>query len=207
MTAVQSQTRDARFFCLRDTPFLENRWYLGDLTVNGQAFNNWSLSIGGDDVPDGALNVVIKREGPLTDINFAGYARVLVVSDAFRSVCEAAGVDASFWSVSIADAPLDGGAFWIMRPEEELDCVDEVASDLQYFEENDPVRPDLAGQTRATFRLLLCAEKTRGNPMFRLAKSPLTIVATDEMRAAIEAAGLTGAHWGDANGGDFYAAA
>lgn len=197
-----------RFFCMRDGVYNTGNWSLGDVTADGEPFNNWALAgWPGEVVPAGVLETRVVQHGPVTDVNFAGYGGVLVVSDKMRDLLEEADADVAFREIRVAGAAVNGRSFWVLDVLQSLDCVDEEASELEFFEENDPVRPDRAGHIRSMFRLVLDPARTEGHPIFRLKRNTGTIIVTGTLRECMQAEGINGMDWGDANGGSFYASA
>ncbi|WP_447971890.1 imm11 family protein [Nitrospira sp. M1] len=67
-----------------------------------------------------------------------------------------------------------------------VDCVDENKSEFQKFEQNDPVRPDKAGEYRAFMKLRLDANKIVDVAIFRLAKFETAIIINEHIKSNLK---------------------
>lgn len=79
-------------------------------------------------------------------------------------------------------------------PKEHADhlTVDEVNSEFQKFEENDPVRPDESGEYRAFTKLRLDPNKIVDIDLFRLKGFEVAVVISERIKGKIESIGTTG---------------
>lgn len=90
--------------------------------------------------------------------------------------------------------------YFVMIIETQIDCVDEERSEFQKYEENDPVRPDKAGQYHAFFNLVIDPSKTGDHHIFRLKKHLGSIIVSEEVKRRFEDSGVTGAVFESVNG-------
>ncbi len=83
--------------------------------------------------------------------------------------------------------------FYLLIDPLRYDCVDETHSEFEKFLENDPVRPDLAGQYRAFLKLIIDPQKTENADFFRLENEGATIIVSQNIKDIYEENHLTGA--------------
>lgn len=80
------------------------------------------------------------------------------------------------------------------------DCVDDERSSYEKFEENDPVRPDLAGQYSAFFNLVVDQNRTNGSHIFRIKNYPSAIVVSEKLKEKLELNNISGVTFSSVNG-------
>lgn len=115
-----------------------------------------------------------------------------IISEKFKLVLEENKIS-DFLVVPLSFEKELSQKFYLLIDFLKYDCVDESSSNFQKFIENDPVRPDLAGQYRAFFKLIIDASKTENSDLFRLLKEPTTIVVSQRIKDLYDNNNLTGA--------------
>ena len=90
--------------------------------------------------------------------------------------------------------------YFVMIVEAQIDCVDEERSEFRKYEDNDPVRPDRAGDYRTFFSLVVDPLMINGEHIFRLKKRVGALIVSEEVKRRVEAAGVTGASFESVNG-------
>ena len=126
--------------------------------------------------------------GERLDFSQAGYASVPVLSD------RAAKVMASHVSVPLLPVTVEGTVpgWSIMVVPWLADALDRAHSNVEDFAKNDPVRPDLAGQIKSAFKLIIDPEKAGGHQLLRLSNGRPYLFFSSALKTAIETAGLKG---------------
>ncbi|MDO5658050.1 MAG: hypothetical protein Q4G36_06980 [Paracoccus sp. (in: a-proteobacteria)] len=188
-----------RFFRLLDDVEFPGRWHLSTISDA----DNWRLArppvLGMDDpLRDQVLKVGLRQSGTPLDYSLAGYAGVPVVG--FKVLQAISRLD----GLTTIPAKVEGfqqkTSYHILHFWDEADCVDEGASQFEKYQVNDPVRPDLAGNYSAFVRLVIDPSRTRGKHIFRLARSGVEVVISEEVKRRFEDAGVTGAVFQDVTG-------
>lgn len=178
----------------------QTAWRLGDITRQDLTpGDNWQF-VQPPMVPmdsslrenaEGPFRTLLKNNGKPMGYTIAGYANVPI--GAFKMTTALKGVD----GFTVFPVMIDGFAqrdlYHIFHFWDEIDCVDEECSEFTKFSENDPVRPDLAGQYSGFYKLRIDPKRAKGKHIFRLAKSRSDIIVSEEVKRRFEVAGLTGA--------------
>lgn len=176
-------------FRLRDDVHVDGRWYLGDV----RAIDNWSLVSGStlSSLPQ-SFAVEIDQDGNEMDFTLTEAFGVPIVSGKLKDAL------AHLTSVRFVPVTLSGrktsSPYFVMLIESLVECVDEARSEFEQFGPDDPVRPDLAGQFKAFYELILDGKKAAAaDPMFRLARFPSAIIVSEAVKRIFERVGATGA--------------
>ena len=172
---------------LNDDIEYPDRWYLGDVI----GVDNWQLATSSPDTNE-PLDVELVQDGVETDFTItATYGLPIVSSKIRREFVDLP--ELTFVPVSVVGRSCHT-QYYVMVTKRTVDCVDEEKSEYQKFEENDPVRPDLAGEYRAFFELKVDPTKTAGLSIFRIAKFEVAIIVDErikELLGGIDATGFT----------------
>lgn len=191
-----------KYYLIRQDFSDSEKWVLGDI----HHVDNWLFR----DPPDhfmepGQYHLDVRLGGAEVDYSLAGYASVPVVSDRFVD-CLAGlpEVDEPYRNVVFERVHIKGAevsrGYHLMIIEARVDCIDEEQSSFEVFEENDPVRPDLAGKYRIFSNLVVDGAKAGGRHIFRLEKYSGVVLVSEEVKFRLEQAGVTGAVFGSVNG-------
>ncbi|MDH2431078.1 hypothetical protein QCD60_00730 [Pokkaliibacter sp. MBI-7] len=174
-----------KYFELNDDINFPSRWYLGDIAE----VDNWKLATS---APEGATNLKIElvRDGEEMDFTFTEtYGLPIVSRKIYEALSDIKGIAFIPIQVQWKRCSTDYYALVIY---EIVECVDEVNSEFQKFEQNDPVRPDKAGEYRAFMKLRLDANKIPGLDIFRLKKFEVAVVISENVKERLESIGATG---------------
>ncbi len=160
----------------------KNRWYLGDI-VNDDL--NWKFTNGEKtELPKHLLQVKINVDGLELDFELAGYASVPIVSERFKNKINDI-PHLTFIPIEILNKKVST-SFYIMLIEKLVDCVDEKKSEFQKFTEDDPIRPDLAGNYHSFINFVVDPQKINDVNIFRVKNSTNTIVVSEEIKEKIQ---------------------
>jgi hypothetical protein len=102
----------------------------------------------------------------------------------------------SFVPTEIQQIPVcvaaEGSGYSIINVVSRIDCIDAKRSEIDWFEEGDAVRPDLAGTPEMVSKLIIDPRRVRGHHIFRPQGWEVTIVISDVVKKALENANVTG---------------
>jgi len=150
-----------RYYRLLDDINFPKRWHLS--TIRG--IDNWLLTrppmLNMDDpLRDKVLDVEVRKVGAALDFTLAGYAGVPIVS--FEAIQAIVGIDGFTAITAKIEAFRQKTSYYALHLWDTADCVDEERSELEIIPENDPVRPDLAGNYRSVTKLVIDPNRTLG---------------------------------------------
>lgn len=191
-----------KYYLLRDDLELPSRWFLGDI----RNVDNWGFSDPAPYFMEPAIYTLdVYRKGTAMDYTATEAFGVPVLSrkakDALSGLPE---IDEPYYHTVLEPVNVEGMPveqdYFVMVIETQIDCVDEVRSDFQKYEVNDPVRPDRAGEYRSFFNLVVDPEKIGDHHIFRLKKHLGSIIVSEEVKRRFEDAGVTGAVFESVNG-------
>lgn len=184
-----------RYYLLRQDVAVSGKWALGDI----RHADNWKFS----DPPvnfmePGEYVLDVRFDGLELDYSLAGYASVPVLSRKARdSLVGLPDVDEPYMHVVLEPVAIEGkevsSDYYLMVIESQVECVDESKSRFELYRSSDPVRPDLAGEYRAFYNLVVDASMVKGKHIFRLKKYLGAIVVSEEVKLRFERVGVIGA--------------
>lgn len=178
----------------------QKAWHLGDISREDLAAGeNWRF-VQPPMVPmdsplrtngQGPFKTVLKNNGKPKDYSIAGYASVPIVK--FKVTKCLDGLD----GFTVFPVTIEGFAqrdlYHIVHFWDVVDCFDEAQSQFEVIPENDPIRPDLAGNYRSVSRLVIDPKRAEGKHIFRLARLENRIIVSQEVKRRFQEAGVTGA--------------
>ena len=179
-----------KYFLLRDDVYFPQRWHLGEIT---QVEDNWCFTAGNavdlNDIPN-RLQIRLYKDGIPMDYTTNGAFSVPVVSDKVR--LQLGGVKGlQFIPVEVSGKNVYTN-FFIMVVANVVCCVDEKESVFGKFIENDPIRPDKAGQYSWFTKLIIKKDKAQNEDVFRIKNAENYIIISERVKAALEDVGATG---------------
>jgi hypothetical protein len=71
-------------------------------------------------------------------------------------------------------------------------CIDTKRSEIEWYEEGNDIRPDLAGTPEMITRLIIDPSRTQNHQIFRPDGWDVVVVASDDVKKAFESAGVSG---------------
>jgi hypothetical protein len=122
--------------------------------------------------------VKIRNKGRRVNITFADF-ELLIVDSLAKSIFP--DIDVQFHPVSIEDNNIKQD-YSIMTLVRGLDCLNEEVSVFDIYEENDEIRPDLAGKYKTIYKMKLDPEKVGGCDIFRLLKYEVAIIVSENLK-------------------------
>ena len=183
-----------RYYLLNDDKHFPGRWFLGAI----EHADNWRfLKPDMQDMEPGRYSLPVKREGIPMDYTQTLLYGLPVLSkkarDSLRGIPE---VDEPFMNVVMEPVDIKGGprgtVYYLMIVENRFDCVDEVRSEFRKFAENDPVRPDRAGEYAIFTNFVIDPDKTEGRHIFRVSTYESALIVSEEVKRRFEEAQVSG---------------
>ena len=191
-----------KYYLLRQDVAVPGKWVLGDV----RHVNNWHFS----DPPvnfmePGKYALDVRFDGVEVDYSLAGYASAPVLSEkACSSLAGLPEIDEPYRNVVFEPVQIEGKLvfqnYFLMIIETQIDCVDEEISSFNKYCADDPVRPDLAGEYRSFFNLIVDPAKIGSHHVFRLKKYLGVIIVSEEIKLRFEKAGVVGAVFDSVSG-------
>lgn len=198
-----------KFFLLRDDMWLEKssrRWMFGRFKHETVKANFEFVDPPVEYMEPCTYPIDLFRDGLQTDFSFTMDAgNIPILSEKARSaLLGLPEIDEPYCHVVLEPIRIENKLvdqnYFVMIIETQLDCVDEERSEFQKYEENDPVRPDRAGDYRSFFNLVVDPSKIGDHHIFRVKKHLGSIIVSEEVKRRFEAAGVTGAVFDSVNG-------
>ncbi len=172
--------------------FPENRWFLGSLNVvENEMISVWRFTSSAKiELPDNEkISINIRENGQPLDFTFADF-EVMIVNEKVAAILS--NEDCQLIPVEI-EGVKNGHLYFIAVTLNSIDCVDEARSDFEKWEENDPVRPDKAGEYKSIYKLFVDGKRIDESVnMFRLKKYGVAKIINEKLKKQLEKNGVTG---------------
>ncbi len=177
-----------KFFKLVEDIYIPNRWYPGKILD----VDNWAFSLPRPVAHNQApFELTISQDGDQTDYSQAGSCAVHIGNDRVVEILSKY-KKVEFFPLLIKK-PRYKGNYHAIKVHEYLDCLDESQSEFQVFTENDPIRPDLAGQYHSIITMRIDVRKISDDThIFRLSKDRITLIVSENIKIALEKEDITG---------------
>ncbi|WP_419811863.1 imm11 family protein [Bacterioplanoides sp.] len=199
-----------KYFLLQDGMWLPkeaDRWKLGRLSFEIES-KLWeyeqNISAGRLSGLNSPIDITVAIPGKPKDFNFVmGAKEPPVVSARFKETVLSATESeirqsVHFHPVTI-NVPVVEDDFYLMLIPGRCDAVDEERSEFIKFTEDDPVRPDLAGQYKVFNNLIINPDKA-AHCIFRLEYAETQIIINEPFRVLLLENNLTGININPVNG-------
>jgi hypothetical protein len=177
-----------RIYCLEDDFREPVRWYLNVPNCTDGQDLTWSFNSSKSFGQITPLFTGIQQEGRRVDFTLGAF-EIPILNRAAMSIFQTfAGECVEFIPTKIEGERDD---YFIMNILAKADCLDERASLIEWWKAEDG-RPDRIGTYRMLAREVHDCNITALPPIFRLSKFSVRIMVRDDLRRAIDDAGLTG---------------
>lgn len=186
-----------RFFELSQDVQVPGCWHLGDPTKqNGEEIDPWIFTNGSSVRIDEQLKVPIYRPGKPLDFSTAGVGVTPVVHVRVATLfAELAPDDIQLLPV---DIPAQPEQYCILVTKRLIRCIDdERSTEVRYWKPEDG-RPEKVGKYRSVYRMRVDPEKAGDARVFRTWGWEIALVVSEDLKEAIERAGVTGAKFREA---------
>jgi hypothetical protein len=189
-----------RYFRLSDDVYIPGRWELGAPTdPRGREIDDpWQFADGKPVSIEGRLKLPIKRPGKPLDFSLAGIGVTPIVHARVASLlAELAPSDVQLIPVEI-DSQTD--PYCILVATHRIRCIDDEASEeVEYWMPEDG-QPEKVGEYRNVAGMRIDPTRVGNTRLFRTWGWPIALVVSDELKAAMEHAGITGTRFKDVTG-------
>ncbi|MEO6632810.1 MAG: DUF1629 domain-containing protein [Mucilaginibacter sp.] len=168
----------------------KKRWFLGSINFDGE-WDFWKyVSPGKVDVPQKELFVTARSKGTPLDFTMADF-ELLIVNEKVKNLISEKNVQ--FIPVKLEENPNSAINYYLMVVNKEIECVDERKSIFTKWLDDDPIRPDKAGEYESFDKMVL-------NPLdipdevhiFRLKKYDVVIVISERLKLLFENNNVSG---------------
>jgi hypothetical protein len=173
---------------LKDELREPTRWFLSVPTSSDSRDLTWSFNTARRFEQITPLFTKLDQDGRKVDFTFGAFD-VPILNFAAMSVFQTYERECVEFIPTIVEGERD--AYFIMNILAEADCLDESASLITWWAPGDG-RPDRIGTYRMLAREVYDCSITKLPAIFRLSKFSVMIMVRDDLRKAIDDAGLTG---------------
>lgn len=171
----------------------ENRWFLGSINFPNE-WDFWNyIRIGLVKQPEFELKISLRKRGQPIDITMADF-ELLVVQE--RVINYFQDEEVQFIKVHLdSDTNIDPRKLYLMCILQEIDCVDERKSIFDKWEEGNEIRPDLSGDYKTFYKLVVDPLKIGNTNIFRLKKYGSIIIISELLKNVFESNLVTGVQY------------
>lgn len=196
-----------KYYRIEDDLDVENRWFLNGLyDTSGAELDprDFTCGVAIDMEPplrlslaceDRSIDVAsplmmtLRRHGKPLDFTFAGFEMPVVTSNVANIFASFAGTDIQRIPVVIDRQEQQ---YEIINVISCLDCIDLQRSEIEWFEEGNDIRPDLAGTPEMITKLVIDTSRICEHNVFRLQEWKIAMVVSDIVMGAITDAHVSG---------------
>jgi len=189
-----------RYFELFDDVYAPGRWQLSDPIdeTGGEVANPWMFRKGEPVHVEGRLTIPLDRPGKPLDFSMAGVGVTPVVHARVASVfASLAPDDVQLLSVKVAS---ESEPYFLVNVTRTVRCIDDSASEeVRYWKPEDG-RPEKVGKYRAVSGMRIDPTKVGDAKVFRTWGWTIALVVSEDLKEALERAGVTGAKFEEVTG-------
>lgn len=180
-----------RYYRLNDDVNLENRWFLKSLNlVDEKKISVWEFTKPAKIVlPENEeIEIGIREDGLPLDFTFADFS-VLIINEKVAAILPED--ECQLLPLKIKGVK-NKHIYFIAIIQKSIDCLDEKRSVFEKWKDDDPIRPDLAGQYKGIYKLFVDSNKISKTKIFRLGKSTNMIIVNEDIKKACELNKISG---------------
>ena len=186
-----------RYFRLSDDVYIPGRWELGAPTDpwGRETDDPWQFADGRPVNVEGRLKIPIKRPGKPLDFSLAGIGVTPIVHARVASLL----TELAPGDVQVIPVELDSRTdpYCILVATRLIRCIDDEASEeVEYWAPEDG-QPDKVGEYRNVAGMRIDPASVGDTRLFRTWGWPIALVVSEELKAAMEHAGITGTRFKD----------
>lgn len=165
------------------------RWFIGEFKFKeGESVWNFVAS-GIKDSLSYIPKAEITHKGKAVNITFGDFD-IFVVDEKARNCFSSEEVQ--FFSIQISHRDYSLKKYFIMTIINELACLDESLSEFDVYDKNDEIRPDLAGQYKTVYKMIVDKSKTNGLDIFRIKNYNVAVIVSENLKNKLEQHLITG---------------
>ena len=175
-----------KYYRLLDDLEIKKRWFIGELENIDWDFWQYIRAKPLDEIPTKPMPIEMQEKGIPLDFTYAAFELPIVnkITKELFSIN-----DVNFYLVI---NKLFKEEYYLMHILHQVDCVDEKKSTFDKFEENDPIRPDLAGQYKTIYKLKLKKDIKFNHDIFRVKNYDTAIIISEKIKNKFEELNLIG---------------
>lgn len=163
-----------------------NRWFLGKVNFESE-WDFWKyIGVGEVEVPNKELFIDVRKGGIPLDFTMADF-ELLIVNEKVKNILDEK-------EVQLIPVKVKGvlGNYYIVVTKYDCDCVDETNSSFDKWVENDPIRPDKAGEYKTIYKLIINPQLAHSMNIFRVKKYDSAVIVSDSLKKQLEKEGIEG---------------
>lgn len=169
-----------KYYKLLDDIDFPKRWYLDEI----QGVDNWIFTRPGSLIPQDRFTINMDPKGKEMHFCTTDAFAVPIVSAKLKDILvDVPGLD--FYPVEILGMKTVL-KYYIMHIRNACECVDEKSSIFEKYKENDPVRPDKAGQYSGFVKLAVDTTKSYPSSLFRVKNANLMMIIDELTKEKVE---------------------
>ncbi|MFP2912884.1 imm11 family protein [Pyxidicoccus sp. 3LFB2] len=187
-----------RFFELSDDVYFPGRWELGvPLDERGQKLRTWLFRSGEHAALAGALRIPVTVQGQALGFSVAGAAVPIIDETAASVFTELAPEQVQLIPVAVESRT---EKYFILNVLRVVKCIDDAAcKEVQLWTQEDE-EPELVGEYRSVVGMRIDPEKVGDAKVFRPWGWPVALIVSEDIKEALERAGVTGLKFEDVTG-------
>ncbi|WIG97990.1 DUF1629 domain-containing protein [Myxococcus sp. SDU36] len=188
-----------RFFKLTDDVYLSGRWELGHpLDEEGRKLDDpWQFRIGQRAQSDERIKIPIKISGRPLDYSHAAFSIPIVHARVAALITEVAPDDVQLFPVELDSQPAQ---HYILNATRLVKCIDDAAcEEVRYWTLEDGM-PEKVGTYSSVSGMRIDTAKVEGAKVFRTWGWTVALIVSEEVKDAMERAGITGTKFTDVTG-------
>lgn len=176
-----------KYYRLLDKLNIRNRWFLGEV-YSSKKVNIWNyISIKNSKLDSNQKLVMdIIENGEALDFTFSAFD-VPIVSERIKSILD--DEEVFFIPINIKKSKEN---FYILVIKKYIDAVDSDLSDFLLWEENNKIRPDLAGTYKVFKKLIVDGNKTESSNIFRIENYEIALIISEDIMKKFKKYKITG---------------
>lgn len=163
------------------------RWNLQGINFKSEGDVWLYRKAGKIEAPQEDLEISIIDEGIPLDITMAEF-EILIGNEKVVDILDETQVQ----KIPISINGIKGKSYFILVVRNEVDCVDREKSEFTLWEENNPIRPDLAGKYRMVSKIKVDPLKMAGNDILRIKDFNVAAIVSERLKKCFEAEGISG---------------
>ncbi|WP_164014838.1 imm11 family protein [Pyxidicoccus trucidator] len=187
-----------RYFDLSDDVYFPGRWELGvPLDERGQKLWTWLFRSGERAALEGPIRIPVTIQGQALGFSVAGAAVPIIDEKAASVFAELAPEQVQLIPVAVESR---SEKYFILNVLRVVKCIDDAAcKEVQLWTQEDE-EPELVGEYRSVVGLRIDPEKAGDARVFRPWGWPVALIVSEDIKDALERAGVTGLKLEDVTG-------
>lgn len=176
-----------KYYRMLDDLYFPKRWNLQEINFKSED-DIWKyVSSGAVKKPQKDLVIEITDEGDPLDITMAEF-EILIGNEKVAAILD----DNQVQKVPISINGIIEKKYFILVILHEVDCIDRNKSEFELWEENNPIRPDLAGKYQMISNIKVDPSLMNNYDIVRIKDFNVAVIVSERLKNYFEADGITG---------------